>query len=266
MDDKPTFYLLPNRIHPSSAIDSVFPQELTNIVQSLDILIAETPKEARSFLGLFFKAINRPVSTCPVLALNEHTGSEGLNDIVEQIVEGGKKMGFVSDAGLPIVADPGAKLVKALKERGIRVCAIPGPSSITHSLLLSGFSGQAFTFHGYLAKMPDDLRKNLKQVERDCYENRATQIFIERPYRNNVTLSIILETLSPETQLCVAVELMGSKERVITKTVEQWRESAHLDLHKKLVIYLIAAGEILPSRNNSRGNVVKEKRSFRRKR
>ena len=264
------FYLLPNRIHLHSGIDATFPKDLVEVVQNLDFLVAETPKEGRAFLRTFFKLIDRPVVSCKVFALNEHTEPEEFEEefanLLKAITQDNKKAGFVADAGLPVLADPGALLVKRLKESHVTLKTIPGPSSITHALLLSGFSGQAFCFHGYLPKQPDKLREVAKELEYQCYENRMTQIFIERPYRNNPTLSILLETLAPETELCVAVELMGANERVITKTVEKWREKTLLDLHKKLVVYLIAAGKEEIELNKPRSHFVKEKRPFRRKR
>jgi 16S rRNA (cytidine1402-2'-O)-methyltransferase len=267
MADKHDFYLLPNWIHPHATRQESFPESLTKVVQELEVLIAETPKEGRAFLKPFFKLIDRPVASCKVLALNEHTDSEEFEEVIEALKNGDKKAGFVSDAGLPIVADPGALLVKTLKNHHINIKAIPGPSSITHALLLSGFSGQAFAFHGYLPKLPEMMKKAIKELEYGCYENRMTQIFMERPYRNNVTFSILLETLAPTTLLCIAVELMGAKEKVITKTVEQWREKTRPDLHKKPTIFLIAAEkEDQKSMNKPRSHFIKEKRSFRGKR
>lgn len=266
MDKAPIFYLLPNKLHPQATVEQSFTSELEAIVPTLDLLIAETPKEGRAFLKPFFKKADRVVASCPVLALNEHTDEEQLKELVHEIVEGKKCVGFVSDAGLPILADPGATLVRALKLEGVAMRAFTGPSSVTHALMLSGFSGQHFTFHGYLPKDPERLRVALKTLEQTSSQERSTQIFIERPYRNNPTLSIIKETLNPTTELCVALELMGPKERVETKTIEQWRSKTAPNLHKKLVIYLIMNREESISSNHSRGHVVKKQGTLRRKR
>lgn len=266
MDKAPIFYLLPNKLHPQATLEQSFTLELEAIIPTLDLLIAETPKEGRAFLKPFFKKVDRAIATCPVLALNEHTDEEQLQELVCEIVEGKKCVGFVSDAGLPILADPGAVLVRALKLEGVTIRAFTGPSSITHALMLSGFSGQHFTFHGYLPKDPERLRIALQALEQTSLRERSTQIFIERPYRNNPTLSIIKETLKETTELCVAIELMGPKEKVETQTIKQWRSKTAPNLHKKLVIYLLMNREESISCNHSRGHVVKKQGAFRRKR
>jgi 16S rRNA (cytidine1402-2'-O)-methyltransferase len=113
-----------------------------------------------------------------------------------------------------------------------------GPSSIILALMGSGFNGQNFTFHGYLPIDKILRSKRIKELENIAERHSQTQIFIETPFRNNQVLEDILKTCSGKIRLCVACNITGADEQIISQPVEQWRKQKH-DFHKKPAIFLI---------------------------
>ncbi|MGH2639118.1 MAG: SAM-dependent methyltransferase [Rhabdochlamydiaceae bacterium] len=205
--------LLPNALHEESTWNYTPPQ--------IDALIAESDKGGYQFL----KRFNLP--KCPVYLLNEHTQKPAeLIQIQEEVV------GLISDAGLPCLADPGAVVVQAARRAGIAVDAIPGPSSLMMALQLSGFSGQAFTFHGYFPREENSFASLLKKL------GPQTHIFIETPYKTHKIFDLLIKHLPPQAQLCIAVELMGPHAYVRTDSIDGWKKKP-LPIQKGRAVYLI---------------------------
>jgi 16S rRNA (cytidine1402-2'-O)-methyltransferase len=217
-----TLYLLPNLLHPEAETNLNFVEGLSEIVNSLDGFFVEHPKEARVYLKHFdFEKLK----TKPMEVLNKDTTNfvELLGPILR-----GEKWGIISDAGLPCIADPGAKLVYGARDKNIPVKAIPGPSSIFLALMLSGLESQSFVFQGYLP--------------RDCKVARVAmlQVFIETPYNNEKSLEKLMAHLLDDDYLCIASDLTLPTESVVTKKIKWWKENhSKVDLHKKPAIFLI---------------------------
>lgn len=217
-----TLYLLPNLLHPEADPKFSFVPGLIEIVNSLDGFFVEHPKEARVYLKHFdFEKLK----TKPMEVLDKDT--ENFISLLQPLIKG-ERWGVVSDAGLPCIADPGAKLVFAAKEKGIDVQAISGPSSIFLALMLSGLESQSFIFRGYLP--------------RDCKIERSPllQVFIETPYNNEKSLEKLLTILNDEDTLSIACDLTMPSQTVITKKVKWWKEHhAKQDFRKKPAIFLL---------------------------
>ena len=132
----------------------------------------------------------------------------------------GEKWGVISDAGLPCIADPGARLVFAAKEKGVAVEAVPGPSSLFLAIMLSGLDSQSFIFHGY---MPRD--GNIARMPQ-------LQVFIETPYNNEKTLARLIGSLRNDDVVSIAVDLTLPTQQVITKPILWWKDHP-LQFHKR---------------------------------
>src|SRR5690606_25171687 len=114
--------------------------------------------------------------------------------ILKEIFAGlmkGKNVGLMSEAGCPGIADPGADIVAEAHRLKIKVVPLVGPNSIILALMASGFSGQSFTFHGYLPIDKVARSNKIKLLEKTAKEKKQTQIFIETPFRNNPVLEEI---------------------------------------------------------------------------
>ena len=105
-------------------------------------------------------------------------------------------------------------------------------------LMLSGFSGQSFTFNGYLPRRRPLLDQRLEVLVRSAQKERTTQIFIEAPYRNNQLFASLMELLPGNMKLCVACDLTDPNEWVETRTVQEWKKRQSPDLHKRPTLFL----------------------------
>lgn len=225
-------YLLPNLLHEEASVAASFPPLVNEVVLTLDGLIAESDRGARLFLRHFFSE-REPMK---LAFLNEHTTSQELESLVKLLVN--ERWGLISDSGLPILADPGAQLVALARKRGIAVEAISGPSSLFLALMLSGLPAQRFSFLGYLEREREPLISQIKRMELQSQKEKSTMLFIEAPYRNQKLLTLLIEQLSPATQLCVAVNLGAPSQFVLSQDVKKWREMTLPDIQKKEAVFV----------------------------
>ncbi len=237
-EQKAALLLLPNLLGDFRHHEPFLPNSVDKAVLTLDGLIAESAQAGRRFLSRF--QTKKPTNEVPVALFNEHTVDADLDFLLEPIRKG-ERWGFVVDAGLPCVADPGSKLVRLARKTGINVQAFVGPSSIMMSLMLSGLPGQQFNFHGYLDAKPEKRKTEILQLEQSSKRNGSTEIFIETPYRNKHMLETLLEALQDDSWLCVASDLTMNTQSVISQPISQWKKGTPPNLEKKAAIFLINA-------------------------
>lgn len=234
MESAAAIYLFPvpmGDVAPSE----VLPQSNLRLIGSIRHFVVENIRSARRFLKAVDSTIN--INELHFTELSEHTPASEVEKMLSPIAQG-FSIGVISEAGCPAVADPGADLVALAQRRGIRVVPLVGPSSIIMSLMASGFNGQSFVFRGYLPAESSARVNTLRRIEREIRQDRRTQIFIETPYRNNRLIDDILRTLPPNFLLCVAADITGPNERIVTLTIEQWRKRNY-DYAKIPAIFLL---------------------------
>ncbi len=235
-----TLYLLPNLLGSHKDHSPYLPPNIDEVMGKIDGLIAESDKEGRRYLSRF--STKKPALQIPIGVIKGKVSKSEVDFFLEPILQG-QSWGLVSDAGLPCIADPGHQVVTAARKKGIEVKAFPGPCSMMLALMLSGFSGQRFAFHGYLPRESEALMATLKQMEKRAYDERATQIFMEAPYRNEATLEKCLKALKPTTHLCVASNLTLDSEQVIVKTIKSFpHDFDGLGLKRVPAVFLMRAG------------------------
>ncbi|MFD2743253.1 MULTISPECIES: SAM-dependent methyltransferase [Sphingobacterium] len=209
------------------------------VIQSIDEYIVENEKTARKFLKLAGLKIAQ--SELIIHDYGKHVRDKVNYNALFNGLMSGKDVGLMSDAGSPGVADPGALVVAEAHKRGIQVCPLVGPSSILLALMGSGFNGQQFNFHGYLPIDKAARSRKIKDLESTASKEHSTQIFIETPFRNGQLLNELLRTCHPNTRLCVAWNLTGEDEQIISQPIARWKTIAEVDLHKKPAIFLLFA-------------------------
>jgi 16S rRNA (cytidine1402-2'-O)-methyltransferase len=194
----------------------------------------EDIRSARRFLRLIDKSF--PIDDTAFFELNEHTGESDITDYLDPAMKG-NNIGLMSEAGLPGIADPGAKIVALAHKNRIEVTPLSGPSSIILALISSGLNGQNFTFNGYLPVKPAERSAKLKELERKAGDGCA-QIFMETPYRNQKLLETIAATCQNETMLCIAVDITLPTETIKTKKISEWKRDLP-SLNDRLVVYVM---------------------------
>lgn len=217
-------YLIPSLLD-EEGIESI-PAQVLAAIKNCEVFFAENERTARRYLKKLQKDI--------VIDQYEwHTLSDGpaIPALFRQKLKEGKKIGIISEAGCPGVADPGQSLVEIAHEINATVKPLAGPNAILMTLMGSGMNGQRFQFLGYLPIKDHERIKAIKELEAESHKKNCTQLFIETPYRNNQLLDALLNACKPTTQLCIASGLSSSKEQIHTRTIAQWKQQKP-DLHR----------------------------------
>lgn len=231
---KGSIYLLPITLG-GEQVEDVIPGEVIQKTISLRHFAVENVKTARRYLRKLDRTF--PIDDCTFFILNKKTEINQLYEILRPAQEG-SDLGILSEAGCPGIADPGAELVSLAHKKGVHVKPLVGPSSILLALMGSGFSGQEFTFHGYLPKDRKERIHVLKDFEADTRRKGVSHIFMDTPFRNMNVLEDMLNELSDATMICIASNITMPTENIQTHSVEDWRTKAY-DLDKKPTIFII---------------------------
>ncbi|MDB5536788.1 MAG: rsmI [Devosia sp.] len=143
------------------------------------------------------------------IALHEHNERAKADDIVARIAAG-QTFALISDAGTPLLSDPGFPLIRALAEADLPVFAIPGASALLSALVVAGLPTDAFAFHGFLPPKAGARANALKALA----DSRETLVFYESPRRLDDTLAAMALAFGPDRPAAVALELTKRFERV----------------------------------------------------
>jgi 16S rRNA (cytidine1402-2'-O)-methyltransferase len=232
-----TLYLVPNLLGAVRPAD-VLPARTIEVARALTHFAVETPKVARAFLKTLDVA--QPIASLAIVPLPSADEAHDRDPSLTALLAG-RDVGILSDAGCPGVADPGAWLVRAAHERGVRVVPLVGPSAVLLALMASGMNGQSFCFHGYPPVKPAARVAALRNVEQQSRAQRRTEIFIETPYRNAALLGAMRDTLDAKTRVCVAADLTLESETIESRTARAWRSENVERFDKRPAIFLVTA-------------------------
>lgn len=230
-----TLFLIPCTLGDTPP-EQVLPLHVIEVARKLSHFVVEQPKSARQFLSRLKP--EQPIQSLQFAALNEHTASNELSDLLAPLLAG-HDVGIISEAGCPGIADPGAALVNLAHHNGIRVVPLVGPSSILLALMASGLNGQCFAFHGYLPIAEKEKKKAIATLEAESIRRKQTQMFIETPYRNDRMFNALIAQCRPETLLCVATDVTLPGEQILTFTIMQWKSQSVPQLNKRPSLFLL---------------------------
>jgi 16S rRNA (cytidine1402-2'-O)-methyltransferase len=228
-------YLIPSPLG-DGAPEDVLPAPVFQILPQIRRYVVEEVRTARRFLSS--AGLRGHIEELEFHTLNEHTSPQEVEALLP-LFEDGAAVGLISEAGLPAVADPGARLVAICHRHGIEVVPFVGPSSLMMALMSSGLDGQSFAFNGYIPVKPDERKSALKALEKRSFHQ--TQILIETPYRNDSLLKDMLSALSPSTRLCIAANITCPDQFIRTLTVAQWKKLQGFTIGKRPCVFLIQA-------------------------
>jgi 16S rRNA (cytidine1402-2'-O)-methyltransferase len=231
---KGKLYLIPSNIGDCE-LTSIIPENIRNIINSVDYYIVENIRTARRYLIKL--GIKTSINDLIFFELNKHTDLNKIPDYLSPL-NNNKNVGLISEAGVPCVADPGAVIVSLAHEYNIQVVPLVGPSSILLALMASGLNGQNFAFNGYLPVKRDERIKTIRNIEKKSKIDNQTQIFFDTPFRNIQLFNDVINTCNDNTFVCIACDITLNTEYIRTKPVYFWKKNVP-DINKKPTIFLI---------------------------
>ena len=235
---KAKVYLIPNFLGLEVSENRSFPSENKDIIASLSHFAVENLKDTRRFLVRI--GLKSKIDESEFYNLDKKSDWDDIQPMIAALKEG-HSIGIISDAGCPGIADPGSLLVKHAHINDFQSVPLIGPSSIFLALMASGFSGQSFSFKGYLDRDNAKKAKEIREMETLANHQKQTQIFMETPYRNEAMWEDLMKTLQGETKLCVAANISLPNEYIKTKTVAEWKKSNKQNLAKMPAIFLLGS-------------------------
>jgi 16S rRNA (cytidine1402-2'-O)-methyltransferase len=227
-------YLIPTVLFENAA--ETIPGYVLEAIKNCQVFFTENERTTRRF----FKSLWREMIIEDYEWYTIHKAEEEVQKQFVALLNSGKNIGIVSEAGCPGIADPGQLLVNAAQNINAVIKPLVGPSSILLALMASGMNGQKFQFNGYLPIDSSARKQAVKELENESARKNCTQIFIETPYRNNQLLNELLSTCKSETRICIAVDITAQSESIHTKTIAEWKKNTP-DIHKRLAIFLMHA-------------------------
>ena len=205
------------------------------ILKSIDIILVEDTRHSKKLL----KHLN---IAKPIRAFHEHNEREKTKVIISEI-RSGKSIALISDAGTPLISDPGYFLVAQVKKEGLKVVPIPGPSALITALSASGLASDSFTFLGFLPSKQTARVKLLKSL----VGRTETSIFYESPKRILATLTDMHSIYGDSREVCLAKELTKVFETIQTGSIPNLIDYLTIDQnHQKgeFVILISATDKI----------------------
>ncbi|BEI22140.1 16S rRNA (cytidine(1402)-2'-O)-methyltransferase [Vibrio fluvialis] len=194
----PTLYIVPTPIGNLGDIT----QRALDVLSSVDVIAAEDTRHSGKLLAHF----NIQTKT---FALHDHNEQQKAQVLVEKLLAG-QSIALVSDAGTPLISDPGYHLVTQCRQAGVKVVPLPGACAVITALSASGLPSDRFSFEGFLpakSKGRKDKFMEIAKAERTC-------IFYESPHRITESLQDMLDVLGPERQVVLARELTKTFETI----------------------------------------------------
>jgi 16S rRNA (cytidine1402-2'-O)-methyltransferase len=182
------------------------------VLKAADVIACEDTRRTGQLLKRY------EISPPRFLSFHEHSGPGRVREIVELLKEG-RKVALVSDAGSPLISDPGFPILREVIREGIPFEAVPGPTAVIAALLVSGLPTERFTFWGFLPAKPGPRRRELEEAS----HLEQTLVFFESPHR----IAKVLEEMSEvfgEREAALCRELTKKFEEVIRGTLKELAE------------------------------------------
>lgn len=203
-----------------------------------DLIAAEdTRRLARLVAALEVETTGR------IISYHEHNEAERTDVLLEALAEG-RRVLIVTDAGMPVVSDPGFRAVRAATEAGFSTTVIPGPSAVLTALAASGIAPDRFAFEGFPPRRDGRRASALEPLA----DERRTMVFFESPRRTAATLAAMAEAFGPQREAAVARELTKTHEELLRGSLVEladWAEST--EVLGEIVIVVAGAEPVMAS-------------------
>ena len=190
---------------------SDFSPRAIETLREVDFIAAEDTR-------VTIKLLNKFEIDTPMISYHKFNTIDRGDEICERI-ENGENCAIVTDAGMPCISDPGEVLVRQCADRGITVCAVPGPTALASALAISGLPTGRFAFEGFLSVNKPSRREHLLAVKNE----ERTMIFYEAPHKLTATLKDMYKTFG-DRKISIVRELTKIHEKVIRTTLKEASE------------------------------------------
>ena len=187
-----------------------------DILNSADVIAAEDTRTARKLMDIHGIATRGR----RMIAYHDHNGAKARPELMRLIADG-KSVAYVSEAGTPLIADPGFDLVRELRSENLPVIAAPGPSAVITALSIAGLPTDTFTFAGFAPNTGAARKKFLKKFA----EAQGTLIFYESPKRLFNLLRDMLDIYGPDRRAAICRELTKKFEETISGSLQELHDT-----------------------------------------
>ena len=218
---------------PIGNLGDLSPRAL-EVLRAVAAVCAEDTRHTRRLLAHF--GIERPL-----LAVHEHNEDEVAAKLVERL-RGGESLALVSDAGTPLVSDPGFRLVRAARAAGIKVSPVPGPCAFVAALSVAGLASDRFVFEGFLPSKASARRERLAAFVAEP----RTLVFYESAHRIEAALADCVAAFGSERPAVLARELTKLFETLLDGTLGELQSTLAADENQRkgeFVLLVQGAGE-----------------------
>ena len=200
------------------------------VLAAADVVAAEDTRRTRQLLTRH--GIDRPL-----VALHEHNEEKQAPQLVRRVL-GGENIALVSDAGTPLLSDPGFRLVRLAADEGVDVVSVPGPSAITAALSVGGLPTDRFAFEGFLPSKSAARRKRLQSLAAEA----RTLVFFESSHRIQDCLTDMEQVFGADRPAAVCRELTKQFETVLRGTLAAIRETVEQDENQRKGEFVVLVG------------------------
>ena len=215
---------------PIGDMTDIAPRAL-DILSTVDIVAVEDKRRSSRLFSHF------GIKT-PMISYHDHSAEKQVKKIIDELLCG-KSVALISDAGTPLISDPGYKLVNAAKDKSIKVSPVPGPCALIAAISASGLPSDRFIFEGFL---PSKSIPRITKIQNISADSR-TIIFYEAPHRILETLIDMIKVIGPSRKIVLARELTKTYETFISGTLESVLQIIEKDLNQqKGEIVIVLAG------------------------
>ncbi|PKM22801.1 MAG: 16S rRNA (cytidine(1402)-2'-O)-methyltransferase [Gammaproteobacteria bacterium HGW-Gammaproteobacteria-14] len=215
---------------PIGHLDDITRRALS-VLASVDAIAAEDTRHTQRLLDEL--GIQRPL-----LSYHDHNEQERTPQLVARL-QSGESFALVSDAGTPLVSDPGYRLVRACQQAGIRVVPVPGASAVLAALAVAGLPTDRFVFEGFLPVKGSGRSQAIRRIA----ESASTTAVYEAPHRILTLLDELLAVVEPQREVVLCRELTKHFETVLAGSIADIRERVATDSNQQRgeIVLLVAA-------------------------
>lgn len=216
---------------PIGNLDDLSPRAVETL-KKVNLIAAEDTRHSGRLMQHF------AIST-PMLAVHDHNERQRAQMLVQKLAQG-QSIALISDAGTPLISDPGYHLVSAVREAGYKVVPVVGPCALIAGLSVAGLATDRFSFYGFLPAKSSGRIQQLQQLAKVTH----TQVFYESPHRIVATVDDIVSVMGSDRQLVLARELTKTFETIYgakASEVQAWLAADHNQQKGEFVVLLEGA-------------------------